>query len=479
MKKTIITLMISAGLLISAQVKAETIKATECTVNTQEDDAGSPHPRSLRGSLLYGYNRQGTGRACTEVIKFYAGVDFKIKPQAPLVIDNENDVDSDGDGNNLLITKGDANSVTIDGTDPSYSEDNCVVDVKNNKVKISGLTIKAKKRDKALCGQDLASGSNVTIIANDDQCTIGTTCCDEHAKFASSTTDCTTNDNKPGTCSGSSATCVANPPATVCTAADVCCDPTQNGGAGAWKTSGSCTTSDNQQGTCDANHHCNANTATVCTAADGDCCVTTDAAHPEGKWKSDGDQCDDGNAATTNDVCTNHVCAGTAPQCDHTTDLCCTAQDQYAAAGTDCTDASNAAGTCDGMSTTCTPIPVVCTSTDACCDTSVAGGQWKSDGTQCDDGNAATTNDVCTNHACAGSPATNGGGGTVNPGGGNTPGGSSGTPDGSNTTPIDIGGNSGGGCMLSGSSSLAGLWTLLLGMLPVLGIRRKKQINPA
>ena len=79
MKKTIITLMISAGLLISAQVKAETIKATECTVNTQEDDAGSPHPRSLRGSLLYGYNRQGTGRACTEVIKFYAGVDFPGK----------------------------------------------------------------------------------------------------------------------------------------------------------------------------------------------------------------------------------------------------------------------------------------------------------------------------------------------------------------------------------------------------------------
>lgn len=461
MKKIIITLMISVGLLVAVKAKAEIIKATECTVNTQSDDSG--HPHSLRGSLDYGYNRQGTGRACTEVIKFYTGVDFVIKPQAPIEINNENDVDSDVDGNNLLVTKGSATSVTIDGTDESYSEDNCVLDVKNNKVKITGITIKAKKRAKAICGQSLSEGSTPTIIAGDDQCQAGDLCCDNY-KYASAGTACTDGTGHAGTCGGTNITCTPTVVAPACPAEDSCCDTVANA------------------------------------------------------WKADGAACDDGDAANNPDICTAHVCGGTTTNECTIGSPCCDNTGHYSPVGANCTDAGEA-GTCsathtcdaitlpvcgngttetgetcddgnttagDGCDTNCQtevpPVAVCGNSTQegtevcdgVCCEADCTA--FQAGGTACtNSGTAGTCN--ATTHAC---DAATTGGGTVTPpgdGSGTTPpGDGSTTPDNSNTTPIDLGGGgSGGGCMLSGSlSSMAPLWLMILGILPMGMIRRKK-----
>ncbi|HEX6836061.1 MAG TPA: hypothetical protein VF334_05780, partial [Polyangia bacterium] len=80
--------------------------------------------------------------------------------------------------------------------------------------------------------------------------------------------------------------------------------------------------------------------------------------------KTNGTACNDGTACTTNDVCTNGTCGGSA--------VVCTASDQCHVAGT------------------CNPSTGVCSNPAA------------SNGTACNDGNLCTTSDVCTNGACGG-----------------------------------------------------------------------------
>ena len=116
--------------------------------------------------------------------------------------------------------------------------------------------------------------------------------------------------------------------------------------------------------------------------------------------KSSETACDDGNACTKDDACDGaSVCSGTAYTCSD---------------GLDCTaDACNGDGTCAFA-----VIPGNCVIDGACyaagatntgnqcqtCAPSVSATSWssKSTGTVCNDGNACTSNDICTASVCAG-----------------------------------------------------------------------------
>ncbi len=105
---------------------------------------------------------------------------------------------------------------------------------------------------------------------------------------------------------------------------------------------------------------------TVCRASLGACdaeerCVGSAAACPADQRRAEGATCDDGNACTTSDRCLAGACvAGAAVTC----------------AETDC-----AGATCDPRNGRCVP---------------------KSDGTVCEDGDAATVRDRCFDGACRG-----------------------------------------------------------------------------
>jgi hypothetical protein len=84
--------------------------------------------------------------------------------------------------------------------------------------------------------------------------------------------------------------------------------------------------------------------------------------------RSNGSACDDGDTATANDACTNGVCSGV----DHCVGVTCTALDQCHLVGT----CNHATGTCANPA--------------------------KTEGDGCDDGNASTLGDVCVLGVCAG-----------------------------------------------------------------------------
>src|SRR5262249_18485346 len=132
----------------------------------------------------------------------------------------------------------------------------------------------------------------------------------------------------------------------------------QNAANGTTCTDGNpCTTTDAcPNGTCTARApgsgqpHDQCHAAGTCNPPAGTCC------HPNA---ADGTTCNDGNACTTADVCTNGTCGGTA--------VVCQPLDQCHVAGT------------------CNPATGTCSNPNA------------ANGTTCNDGNACTTSDVCTN----------------------------------------------------------------------------------
>lgn len=442
MKKLLISIFTIASCMLFVTNSHAVVDDTTCTVSNSQDNSSFG---SLRRKLDQGYNRP-SNRFCMNEINFSSGGNFEIKLGSTLNIV--------GSGA-LNITKKEAASVKIDGTE--LGEDDCVLNLKdatdtqNSVLTLSNITLLAKKRAKAVCG-NLAAGSTVTIIAEDDQCNAS------HGQ---------------------------------------CCDAAN----GRWKDAGtSCDdgSSSTVNDQCNSNHECSGTTQ-ACTP--GSTCCTA-----EGQWAAEGASCEDGNANTTNDVCSaSHQCAGTAivPECT-AGDECCDNTGHWSPAGTPCTTGGEA-GTCSAAHTCDMVTPPVCgnnivetgeqcddgnsTAGDGCnnCQTEVppatdcvadseccdSTGHWVADGTSCDDGDANTNNDVCNAHNCAGTP----GGGTVTPPGGSTtppPGGSTTPPDNSNTTPINLGG-SGGGCMLTGSlNSMAAFWMMILGLMPMVMVRRKK-----
>lgn len=139
----------------------------------------------------------------------------------------------------------------------------------------------------------------------------------------------------------------------------------------------------------------------------------------------DGTTCDDGDACTQVDTCRSGSCVGSDPVtcaaldqchdigvCDSVTGLC---SNPAKPNGTPCDDADARTvndvctdGVCSGVDLCA---GVICTALDQChevglCDhlTGQCSNPTKADGTACDDGNPDTVNDVCTAGACHGIP---------------------------------------------------------------------------
>ena len=131
--------------------------------------------------------------------------------------------------------------------------------------------------------------------------------------------------------------------------------------------------------------------------------------------------CNDNNACTQTDTCTEEVCGGSNPvvcqaldqchdvgTCEPSTGVC---SDPAKADGTTCNDENACtqtdtctAGVCGGSN------PVVCQALDQCHDvgtcepsTGVCSDPAKADGTTCNDENACTQTDTCTAGVCGGS----------------------------------------------------------------------------
>src|SRR5438552_7354294 len=226
------------------------------------------------------------------------------------------------------------------------------------------------------CLAGACTGTNPVDCPPHDQCHEAGVCdpaialCSNPLKADGATCDdgnaCTRADAcREGTCTGS------NPVA--CTAADQChdaggCDPV----------TGLCSNPSKPTGTpCDDGNACTRSdtcTAGTCTGTDAIACTAPDQCHQAGVCdpatghcsnppKADGTACNDANACTRVDTCSQGVCSGANP-------LVCTAGDQ-------CHDA----GACDPKSGLCSNPP-------------------KPDGATCDDGNACTRSDRCTAGAC-------------------------------------------------------------------------------
>ncbi|MGC4118174.1 MAG: lamin tail domain-containing protein [Myxococcales bacterium] len=288
-------------------------------------------------------------------------------------------------------------------------------------------------------GEDLCVG--VTCTASDPchnagDCNSATGLCSNPSKTDG--TGCTLTDLCFTSASCQSGVCTGAAPV-VCQALDQCheagsCDPA----------TGTCSQPKKSDGTaCDdgvANTAGDVCTNGVCAGVDrcqGITCTALDACHVAGTCDRatgvcsnpnapNDTACDDGNAATVNDSCSNGLCGGV----DHCVGVTCTALDQCHEVGT-CAPATgvcsnplkaNGSACNDGNANTtgdlCTGgtcagvdhcIGVTCTALDAChvagtCDhaTGACSNPNAPNGTACVDGNPNTTGDVCTNGTCAG-----------------------------------------------------------------------------
>jgi len=131
--------------------------------------------------------------------------------------------------------------------------------------------------------------------------------------------------------------------------------------------------------------------------------------------KKDGFPCDDDDICTANDVCRNGTCAGITVDCNDwnpcTGDECvpvvgCTHQPLTGIACND-TNACTANDVCSNG--TCAGTPIICNDWNHCtqdeCDMKTGCAYQPLTGMPCDDGNACTTQDACANGVCAGAPA--------------------------------------------------------------------------
>lgn len=169
-----------------------------------------------------------------------------------------------------------------------------------------------------------------------------------------------------------------------------------------------CTTTDTcSLGVCVGGPPPDCNDGNVCT--DDACLPASGCSHVNNT-----DPCDDVDACTTADTCSNGVCVGGAPpNCNDgdvcTDDACDSAIGCVTAFNTAPCDDGNActqtdqceSGTCVGSS------PIVCAPLNDCQDMGICNPATgtcayflKPDGTSCDDGNACTMNDACKSGAC-------------------------------------------------------------------------------
>ncbi|MBI5543304.1 MAG: trypsin-like serine protease [Deltaproteobacteria bacterium] len=251
---------------------------------------------------------------------------------------------------------------------------------------------------------------NATPCTDNNPCTVDDTCqsgaCHGVNKDCGSTSGCTTG----GTCNLTSGACEgggARPNGSDC----------DDGNA--------CTQGDKcQSGVCQPGTAANLCPAPSTCQLDSTCNPSTGQCAPFPP-KVEGTECDDADPCTQGDACRNGACLAStrvscpapdachvAGQCDSATGRCPT-QFANVAEGTGCDDrnpctANDAcrAGVCVG-----TPSQSSCPE-DAChaagtCNvaTGLCSGENKPDGTECDDGNAATSPDLCSQGVCRGIPS--------------------------------------------------------------------------
>lgn len=352
----------------TSELKAETITASICRVNTQEDNPGAPHPRSLRGSVEDGFNRQGTGRACTEQILFYGGASYTISLHDTIDFTNDNDVDSDGDGNNLIVD-GTGATVVIDATamqdlDPSK----CAFHLKNSKSIWKNMTLRVRDANKAFCddgnNNHHTNGENGLVI-------------------------------QVVSAGGGSN------PTPACNMSDPCCETNQETGITQWKETGSaCTQSGVIDGHCDASHACKGDHADC----EGDVCCH------EGTFVPEATECQDPAHGITHGSCDGHGSCVPTPV-DQIPDCiagspCCDSSGHFQDSTVTCTDPNGDPGTCNGHGSCISNVAPECVPSVECCNFS---GHYMDEGSPCDDGHPETTDDKCVAHHCVGTPASTGG----------------------------------------------------------------------
>ena len=221
-----------------------------------------------------------------------------------------------------------------------------------------------------------------------------------------------------GTCSGTPITCTpldqCHNAGTADHSTGICSNPAKTNGTtcddGDAATSGDACTN----GVCSG-------TPITCSALD-QCHNAGTADHSTGMCsnpaKTDGAACNDGNQATDNDVCTSGTCSGTPIVCPPL-DQCHTAGTLNASTGmcsnpakpdgTACNDGNPATDNDVCTSGTCSGTPITCSALDQCHNagtadhsTGMCSNPAKPDGTACNDGNPATTNDTCVSGVCSG-----------------------------------------------------------------------------
>ncbi len=206
--------------------------------------------------------------------------------------------------------------------------------------------------------------------------------------------------------------------ATTCNDGNVCtddhCDPVtgcyHTDNAAPCSDGNACTTGDEcDGGACVAGGPRNCNDNNVCT--DDSCDPATGCVHTANTLS-----CDDGSACTTGDSCSGGTCHGGAPVvCNDdlvcTTDTCVPAIGCVFQVNTEPCDDGNACTTGDRCSQgVCQPgDPIVCDdgnpcTTDRCYEDTGCDFQENTD--PCDDGNPCTTGDVCSAGACQPGPPT-------------------------------------------------------------------------
>jgi RHS repeat-associated protein len=252
-----------------------------------------------------------------------------------------------------------------------------------------------------------------TGICSNPNATNGTTCNDANA--------CTTGETcQTGVCTnGTAVTCTTDQCHDIgaCVPATGCPAPTNKTNGMTCNDANACTTGETCQGGV-----CTNGTTVTCTTDQchdiGACVPATGCPAPTNK--TNGTTCNDGNACTQTDTCQAGACSGGNP-------VVCTASDQChdvgvcnmgtgvcsnpaKANGSNCNDGNACTqsdtcqvGACTGAN------PVVCTPSDQCHDvgvcntgTGVCSNPAKTNGSNCNDGNACTQSDSCQAGVCTG-----------------------------------------------------------------------------
>ena len=135
---------------------------------------------------------------------------------------------------------------------------------------------------------------------------------------------------------------------------------------------------------------------------------------------NDGGLCDDGNLCTANDTCLDGVCAGTPPDCS-ALDSDCTVGVCDPASGQCTVEPANEGGGCDDGNAcsvddfcsngVCVAFEADCSGYDDACNvgvcnpvTGLCDREPINEGGACDDGNGCTENDTCSAGVCGGTP---------------------------------------------------------------------------